>query len=121
MTRGAAMTPAQFRKLALQIPGVTEGSHQGHTDFRANGRVFATLGYPDESWGMIKLSPTDQALYLERHPESLERATGAWGAKGSTLVKLGAADPKVVAAALKFACANAAIPVPRRGRSRPAR
>jgi hypothetical protein len=111
------MTPAQFRKLALQIPGVTEGSHQGHTDFRANGRIFATLGYPDDSWGMIKLSPTDQALYLERHPESLERATGAWGAKGSTLVKLKAADSKVVAAALRFACANPATPETRRKRS----
>jgi hypothetical protein len=110
------MTPAEFRKLALRIEGVTEGSHQGHTDFRANGRVFATLGYPDESWGMIKLSPTDQALYLERHPESFERATGAWGAKGSTLVNLEAADPKVVAAALKFARAIAAVPNKRRKR-----
>ncbi len=115
------MTRGQFRKLALRIEGVTEGSHQGHPDFRANGRIFATLGYPDDSWGMIKLSPTDQALYLERHSASFERATGAWGAKGSTLVKLEAADPKVVAAALQFACANAAISVPGRGRSRPAR
>jgi hypothetical protein len=102
------MTRAQFRKLALQIEGVTEGSHQGHTDFRANGRIFATLGYPDESWGMIKLSPADQALYLERHPKSFERATGAWGAQGSTLVKLNAAGPKVVASALSFARTHAA-------------
>jgi hypothetical protein len=113
------MTPAQFKKIALRIEGATEGSHQGHTDFRANRRVFATLGYPNDSWGMIKLSPTDQALYLDRHPEAFERATGAWGAKGSTLVNLEAADPKVVAAAMKFACERTRVPG--RGRSRPTR
>jgi hypothetical protein len=104
------MTPGQFRKLALRIPGVTEGAHQGHADFRANGRIFATLGYPDDSWGMLKLSPTDQALYLERYPESFERAPGAWGGRGSTLVRLAATDPKILASVLKFACANTASP-----------
>jgi hypothetical protein len=102
------MTPGEFRKLALRIPGVSEGAHQRHADFRANGRIFATLGYPDESWGMLKLSPTDQALYLERYPESFVRAAGAWGNRGSTLVRLGATDPKILASALKFACAYTA-------------
>jgi hypothetical protein len=102
------MTPAAFRKLALRIPGVTEGAHQRHADFRANGRVFATLGYPDDSWAMVKLSPTDQALYLERYPESFVRAAGAWGRQGSTLVRLAATDPKILTPALKFACAQTA-------------
>jgi hypothetical protein len=102
------MTPADFRKLALRIPGVIEGAHQGHADFRANGRIFATLGYPDDSSAMVKLSPTDQQLYLERHPESFVRAAGAWGGRGSTLVRLGATNPKILASALKFACAHTA-------------
>ena len=108
------MIPADFRKLALRIPGVIEGAHQGHADFRANGRIFATLAYPDDSWAMVKLSPTDQRLYLDRYPESFTPAAGAWGHRGSTLVKLCAADPKIVASALKFACAQTASPRKRR-------
>ena len=50
------MTPAAFRKLALSLEGATEGAHGGHPDFRSHGKVFATLGYPDEEWGMVKLA-----------------------------------------------------------------
>ncbi len=109
------MTPAGFRKLALRIPGVTEGAHQQHADFRANGRIFATLGYPDDSWGMVRLSPPDQLLYLERYPESFVRAAGAWGRQGSTLVRHSATDPKKLASAFKFACAHA-TPPPKRAK-----
>jgi hypothetical protein len=109
-----AITPGDFRKLALRIPGVTERTHQGHADFRANGRIFATLGYPDDSWAMVKLSPTDQHLYLERYQESFAPAAGAWGSRGSTLVRLGAVDRKILASALKFACAHAASPQKRK-------
>jgi hypothetical protein len=110
------MTSGDFRKLTLRIPGVTEGAHQGHADFRANGRVFATLGYPDDSWAMVKLSPTDQQLYLEGYPESFVPAAGAWGSRGSTLVRLGAVDRKILASALRFACAHTASP-PKRKRA----
>lgn len=104
------MTPGAFRKLALAIPGVTEGAHQGHADFRANGRIFATLGYPDDSWGMVKLSPTDQQLYLERYPDTFTRAAGAWGLRGNTLVRLGAADRTILATALEVATTQSASP-----------
>jgi hypothetical protein len=30
---------------------VIEGAHQGHADFRAGKRIFATIGYPDQDWG----------------------------------------------------------------------
>jgi len=43
------VTPAAFRKLALSFEGASEGAHGGHADFRAGGKVFATLGYPDIS------------------------------------------------------------------------
>lgn len=95
---------------------MTEGAHQGHADFRVNGHVFATLGYPDDSWAMVKLSPTDQVLYLERYPGTFVPAAGAWGRRGSTLVRLGAADPKIIASALKFARAYSASPPKRKRR-----
>jgi hypothetical protein len=50
------MTPAAFAKTALSLDGAVEGAHGGHADFRAGGKVFAALGYPDKDWGMAKLS-----------------------------------------------------------------
>jgi len=47
------MSPDQFRRIALTLPDAVEGSHQGHADFRVRKRIFATLGYPDDAWGMV--------------------------------------------------------------------
>src|SRR5262249_44415753 len=49
------MTPASFKRIALGLPGAIEGRHMGHADFRVNGKVFATLGWPDSTFGMVKL------------------------------------------------------------------
>jgi hypothetical protein len=38
------MTPAQFRKLALSLEGVSEVPHMERTAFRTTRRIFATLG-----------------------------------------------------------------------------
>jgi hypothetical protein len=47
------MGPEGFRKLALSVPGAEEHEHMDHPDFRADGHIFATLGYPDEKWAMV--------------------------------------------------------------------
>jgi hypothetical protein len=44
------MSWTRFRRAALALPGALEGAHQGHADFRAGKRIFATLGYPDDKW-----------------------------------------------------------------------
>ena len=62
------MSPNRFRQIALGLPGVIEGSHQGHADFRAGERIFATLGYPDKDWGMVKLTPEQQSVLVEAEP-----------------------------------------------------
>src|SRR5580704_13784852 len=49
--RRSAMTPNDFRKLALSFPDTEERGHMNHPDFRVAGKIFATLGYPDKSWG----------------------------------------------------------------------
>lgn len=99
------MTPIQFRRIALSFPGAVEASHQGHPDFRAGKRkrIFATLGYPDEQWAMIKLTPDQRALMIETQPEVFQPVKGAWGAGGSTNVKLKAAKADSVKAALRMA------------------
>jgi len=74
-----------------------------HPDFRVGNRVFATLGYPDDEWAMVKLSSEQQALMATTQPEIFVPVKGAWGARGSTNVKLSAADEASVSNALRLA------------------
>lgn len=102
------MTSDQFRKLALSLDGAAENSHQGHPDFRAHGKIFATLHWPDESWGMVKLSCNDQKRFAEMQPDVFVPVKGKWGQEGSTNVCLRTAKPDIVKYALHLAWANSA-------------
>jgi len=82
------LTPAEFRKIALSFPEATERAHMDHPDFRVGGKIFATLGYPDKSWGMVKLPPDLQAKFYEAQPDVFVPANGAWGRGGATKVRL---------------------------------
>jgi len=99
---------SRFRKVALGLPETVEGSHQGHADFRVGKRVFATLGYPDESWGMVKLTPEQQTILVEAEPDIFRPVPGGWGKGGSTNVRLAKADPKTLQSALAMAWGNVA-------------
>jgi hypothetical protein len=90
------MSPDDFRKLALRLPEVVEQQHQGHPDFRISDKVFATLGWPDTAWAMVKLPIAEQKKYTAAQPSVFEPATGAWGRRGSTKISLAAADPSAV-------------------------
>ena len=111
------MTPAAFRKLALALPEACEGSHMGHADFRVGKRIFATLGHPDASFGMIKLTPAQQAELVKSAPRVFAPVPGGWGRQGSTHVKLRAATEKILQPALLSAWTNIA---PRRAAVRAA-
>ena len=78
----------------------------GHPDFRISGKIFASLGYPDETHGMVKLTPTQQKVAIEDAPEIFEPCAGAWGRGGATSVHLAAARVPLLRAALKSAAAN---------------
>lgn len=97
------MTPAAFRKAALSLPGAVEGAHMGHADFRANGRIFATLGYPQIDHAMVKLSPDEQDILVAGAPETFTPVPGGWGKGGATRVLLARADPGAVRSGLKLA------------------
>jgi hypothetical protein len=100
------MTPDHFRSLALQFPGAVESSHMNHPDFRIGGKVFATLGYPDEGWAMVKLTPEQQSSFVRRSPRVFRPCKGVWGERGATNVHLGSSDKALVQAALRAACEN---------------
>jgi hypothetical protein len=100
------MTPDGFRRLALSQPEAVESAHMNHPDFRVAGRIFATLGYPDDAWGMVKLSPIDQELFIQADPETFSPVKGAWGKGGATRVQLRTAKKALLTRA--FECAHRA-------------
>jgi hypothetical protein len=103
------MTPAAFRKLALSLDGATEGAHGGHADFRAGGKVFATLGYPGKAWGMVKLNPEQQQMLVAAEPAMFVPIKGTWGLRGATSVRLAEVDARTLRSALTMARQNAII------------
>jgi hypothetical protein len=102
------MTTDEFRKMALEIPTAVERSHMNHPDFRVAGKIFASLGAPDESWGMVKLTPEQQRAFIEKAPGVFKPCSGAWGRQGATNVYLPAAKASMVGAALDAAAKNVA-------------
>lgn len=89
------MTADEFRSLALSLPEATEAAHMGHPDFRIRGKIFATLG-PDEDWGMVKLTPDQQTVFIRSEPDVFRPVNGAWGRRGCTYVQLEpATEPSV--------------------------
>jgi len=103
------MTADGFRKLALSFPDTAESAHMRHPDFRVRGKIFATLGYPSERWGMVKLTPAQQTKFVLAHPDVFVPANGAWGRAGSTTVNLRAAREAVLLPALDAAWGNLAL------------
>ena len=101
------MTANGFRRIALGMRDASEGAHMGHADFRVNGRIFATLGHPDVTWGMVGLTPEQQDDAVRDH-RALTPVKGAWGAKGATMVRLAGVDEETLGAALTAAWQNAA-------------
>jgi len=102
------MTTDEFRKMALEIPTAVERLHMNHPDFRVAGKIFASLGAPGESWGMVKLTPEQQRAFIEKAPEVFKPCSGAWGRQGATNVYLAAAKASLVRAALDAAAKNVA-------------
>jgi len=102
------MTSAGFRRLALNMPEATEVGHMGHPDFRVGGKIFATLGYPDAGWGMVKLTPEQQEAFVSAEPSVFQPVKGGWGQKGATIVRLQAARTQSLRVALAAAWKNVA-------------
>lgn len=101
-----AVKPDDFRRLALALADAVESSHMRHPDFRIGGKVFASLGYPDNDWAMVKLVPEQQRAWIERDPLVFRPCNGVWGARGATNVHLASAKVSDVRAALKAAYEN---------------
>jgi hypothetical protein len=102
------MTIEGFRRLALSLPETSEVGHMGHPDFRVGGKIFATLGYPDEKWGVVKLTPEQQEAFVSAEPDVFVPVKGGWGRRGATSVCLRPARTKSLRLALAAAWRNVA-------------
>jgi len=97
------MRPSDFRKIALGLEGVEEGSHMGAADFRVGGRIFATLASEKEGYGNLMLTPEQQAEFVRDLPEVFLPVHGGWGRKGATHIRLAKANKDVLTGALRAA------------------
>jgi hypothetical protein len=93
--------------MALELDGALESAHMGHPDFRAHGRIFATVQH-DPQWGGLMLTPEQQQRFLADYPAAFKPAAGAWGASGSTLVHFGSVGEDTLGEALTLCWQNAA-------------
>jgi hypothetical protein len=102
------MTPNEFRELALSFPEAIESVHMHHPDFRVGGRIFATLGYPDEDSAVVKLTADEQKEFVRTSPGIFTPVKGAWGRQGATNIYMPAATTNIVRQALTAAWRNTA-------------
>src|SRR6266403_1061393 len=89
-TSSESMKADDFRRIALGLEGAIESAHMGHPDFRANGKIFATIHHDHKS-GMVKLKPEQQQKFVRENSSAFVPENGAWGRAGSTKVRLDAA------------------------------
>jgi hypothetical protein len=97
------VTAADFRRIALSLPDTAEGSHFGNADFRVCGKIFATLSLEREGFGVLLLTPEQQAGMVKDEPEIFSPVAGGWGRQGSTRVRLAKVTPAILEAALQTA------------------
>ena len=100
------MNADDFRRIALGMKNAIEHAHMGHPDFRVNGRIFATL-HADHQWGMVKLTPEQQQIFVRNGPLAFVPEAGAWGRQGCTAVRLDIVDDDTLGQAITLAWQNA--------------
>ena len=108
------MNANDFRALARSFPDAEERAHMNHPDFRVNGKIFATLDYPEKGWAMVKLPPDKQAEFVELKPSAFVPVKGAWGRQGATSVILKSVKEESLKGALTLAWELASQKKPRK-------
>jgi len=72
-------------------------------DFRRMALSFATLASVDQGFGNLKLTPEQQAAFVQELPDVFLPIPGGWGRMGMTHVRLAAASKDLLRGALHTA------------------
>ncbi len=96
---------AEFRRLALALPGAGEYPHFDRRAFKARV-TFATLA-ADGLTANFKFSPDEQQWKCEIAPDAFAPIPNAWGRGGWTCATLAALSEAELAAALQMAWRHA--------------
>ena len=102
-TTRKGMSSADFKRIALTLDGVEEGSHMGAVDFRVDGRIFATLASQAHGYGNLALTPEQQAAFIAELPDVFVPIAGGWGRMGMTHIVLANANEDLLRGALQTA------------------
>jgi len=102
------MSAASFRRIALSMPEAVEREHMDHPDFRVGGKIFATLYRRGEEFGVVKLTPVQQARFVKAGGGVFEPVPGGWGRRGYTRVRLAGARVQELRRAIEAAWRNTA-------------
>jgi hypothetical protein len=97
------MNTADFRHIALSFEGAEESSHMGAPDFRAQGKIFATLASQHQGYGNLKLTLEQQADFIRELPDVFLPIPGGCGRMGMTHIRLANATEDVLTGALRTA------------------
>jgi hypothetical protein len=113
------MTPEAFVAIASGLAMVKAKTVLGAVRLAVAGKTFATVGWPEDGWAVVKLARADQAA-LRDLSHSLAPEPGPRGAKrGVTLVRLrgldDAAATRVLVAAWRCAQGQAGVVSARAG------
>jgi hypothetical protein len=104
---------ADFRRIALALPGVVEYPHFDRCAFKARV-TFATLA-PDQLSANLKFAPDEQALKCAVAPDAFAALDNAWGRRGWTRATLAALSEPELIAALEIAWRHGEAQAKRRG------
>jgi hypothetical protein len=96
------MTPQAFRELALAMPDVKSKAILEREVFRTGATAFATLGWPGQGWGVVKL-PRREQQRLMAMSRGVTPEPGPRGGDGVTLLRLGGVDQAVACEVLAAA------------------
>lgn len=106
------MTPEAFIALGAGLAMVKAKTVMGAVRLAVNGKTFATVGWPDAGWAVVKL-PRDEQVGFIALCEAIAPEPGLRGRKGVTLVRLRSVS-ETVATRLLVAAWQAAMSPPTR-------
>jgi hypothetical protein len=94
------ITEKNFTDMALSFPGSEQTPHFERTGFRVTGkRMYATY-LPENNTANIFLTPAEQHVFCQMHPDHIYPVPNKWGEKGATTFELGKLSNEIIIEAL---------------------